>query len=88
MGVKKNGLRRFRDLIRINANPPLARWTFKLNLAGLHGKESVIAADANVHAWVKLRSALPNDNVAGLNNLAAVLLNAKHLGLGISTVSG
>jgi len=44
-------------------------------------EQSVVAADANIHARMKMRAALTNDNVTGDNFLTAVHLYAKSLAL-------
>lgn len=82
--LKKTNLR----FVGVDADASLAFGTFKLDLAGDQGIDSVVSTDANVDARVELGAALPNDNVPGLNDLAAILLDAKHLWLGISTVTG
>lgn len=51
----------------------------------LHGaldqrEQGVILAHADVVTWVELGTALANDDVASLNQLTAVALNAKSFG--------
>jgi hypothetical protein len=52
------------------------------------GENRVIAAKADVHARVKLGAALPDDDVAGNDMLAAKPLYAQALALTVTTVAG
>lgn len=73
--------------MRINANPAPVCGTFKLDLARVEREESVISADANVNARMKLGASLADYDAACFHYFAAKTLHAKHLGLGIATVS-
>lgn len=82
--VTQNGLSR---LIWINADPAPIGGTFKFDLAGLQGEQGVISADSYVNTRMKLGAPLAHKDVAGLNDFAAVLLDAKHFRLGVASVS-
>jgi hypothetical protein len=49
--------------------------------------EGEVTSEAHVPAWVKLRSALANDDFASLHDLSAVALHAEHLRVRIASVS-
>jgi hypothetical protein len=66
--------------------PPLAI-ALKSHNAGDHRIQGVVAADAHVHPWVKLGAPLPDQNVAGMHQLAPIALHPQPLGIGISTVA-
>ncbi len=51
-------------------------------------KERPVAADADVATWVKLGSALANDNRAGGDFFPSVDFNAQALGVAVTTVPG
>src|SRR3990172_8402097 len=51
------------------------------------GEQCVILADADVHAWMKLSTALADDNIACQNLLNCVPLNTKSLRRAIPSVS-
>ncbi len=51
-------------------------------------EQSVIFAHTNAVASVELGAALTHDDVAGLDDLAAVQLHAKAFAFGIATVTG
>jgi len=53
----------------------------EFDLAVFFREQSVVAADANIHARMKMRAALTNNNIAGDNFLTAVHLYAKSLAL-------
>src|SRR3954453_22416088 len=55
---------------------------------GLEGEEGVVAATADVHAGVEVRAALADDDLAGLDDLAAEALDAEALGVGVAAVAG
>src|SRR3954465_8081439 len=55
---------------------------------GLEGEEGVVAATADVHAGVEVRSALADDDLAGLDDLAAEALDPEVLCVGVTTVAG
>lgn len=72
----------------INADSTLINRTFEFDDARSQCKEREVVAFANVFARMELRPALANDDRAGLDDLARVLLNAESLGIGVATVSG
>jgi len=47
-----------------------------------------VASEADVAAWVKLRSTLTDEDFARIDFLAAITLHAQHLGIAIATVLG
>ena len=53
---------------------------------GGHREQRVVAAPADQVTRVELGAALPNDDLAGLDDLAAEPLDAKPLGVGVTTV--
>ncbi len=53
----------------------------ELDLTVFFRKQRVVATDADVHARMKMRATLANDNVAGNNFLAAVDLDAQSFAL-------
>uniref|UniRef100_A0A0N4ZIQ5 GGDEF domain-containing protein n=1 Tax=Parastrongyloides trichosuri TaxID=131310 RepID=A0A0N4ZIQ5_PARTI len=55
--------------------------------AGRGGEQRVVAAKADVFTGVEGGAALTHEDVAGQNLLAAVLLHAKALGMGVATVT-
>jgi len=74
-------------LVSVNANLLLAAChVLELNSAVNKSEESVVRADTNVSTGMNLGSALSYENVAGNNCLTVSSLNAKTLGLGITTV--
>ncbi len=54
---------------------------------GGRGEQGVVTAAADVHAWVEVSSALADEDLAGLDELAAEALDAEPLGGGIATVT-
>ena len=52
------------------------------------GEQCVVLATANVVARGDVRAALANDDLAGLDGLAAKDLGAEALGVGVATVTG
>ncbi len=56
-------------------------FTGELDLAVFFREQRVVATDADVHARMKMRATLANDNVAGNNFLAAVDLDAQPFAL-------
>ena len=75
-------------LIGVDADSSSVLRTFKLDLAIDQRIDGVVVADANTCSWVELGAALSNDDVTWLDDFAAVLLDAKALCIGISTVFG
>ncbi len=55
--------------------------------AGLEGEKCVVAAAADVDAGMEVRAALPDDDLAGLDDLAAEALDAEALRVGVATVA-
>ena len=51
------------------------------------GEQGVVAAAADVHARVELGAALADEDLAGLDDLAAEPLDAEALGVGVATVA-
>src|SRR5271167_3944115 len=80
---------RARRLLRddVDEGVLLGAFDAKLNHAMGLGKERVIGADTDVHTGAIYRAALPNQNVAGQNILAAELLDAQTLGVRIAAVA-
>src|SRR5690606_19159105 len=62
-------------------------FTRKRDRTCLRGKQGMVAAHADVHAWVPGRAALTRNDVARNDDLAAELLDTKALRLGIATVT-
>src|SRR5690606_1470400 len=60
----------------------------ELDSARLKSEQRVVAATADVHAGVEVGAALADDNLAGVDLLAAETLDAKSLGVGVTTVAG
>ena len=54
---------------------------------GRLGEQRVVAAAADVDAGVEVRAALADDDLAGLDDLAAEPLDAQPLGVGVATVA-
>jgi len=61
---------------------------FKLNLACDESIKSIISTDTYTVSGMDFGAALSDDDVAGGNELTVSSLNAKTLGLGITTVLG
>jgi len=59
----------------------LRPFPFKLHLAIALGEKRVITADTNIGAGVKSSASLANKNIAGNNQLAAILFHAQSFGL-------
>ena len=57
-------------------------------VAGGQGEQRVVLAAADAVARVELGAALPDDDLAGLDDLAAEALDAQALGVGVATVAG
>jgi len=55
--------------------------------AGGRGEQGVVATATDVHARVKVSAALTDEDLAGLDDLAAEALDAQSLGGGIATVT-
>jgi hypothetical protein len=51
-------------------------------------KQGVIAAAADTVAWVEVGTALPDDDLAGVDQLAAEPFDAEPLRIGVPTISG
>src|SRR2546430_2305830 len=60
----------------------------ELDRTRLQGEQRVVAATADVDAGVELGAALADQDLTGLDHLAAVALDAEVLGIGIATVAG
>ncbi len=52
------------------------------------GEERVVATTADVGAGVEVGAALADDDLAGVDDLAAETLHAESLGVGVTTVAG
>jgi hypothetical protein len=59
----------------------------ELNSACLQGEQRVVATAANACAGVEVGAALANDDLAGLDNLAAEALYAQELSVGVAAVA-
>jgi len=59
----------------------------KGHLAVHQGEQGVVLADADVHARMELGATLAHDDRACADLFATKSLDAKHLGLGVTTVS-
>ena len=60
----------------------------ELDSAGRQREQRVVAAATNVRAGVEVRAALTNEDLAGVDDLAAETLHAQSLGVGVTTVTG
>ena len=60
---------------------------FKADYAVNLCKERIVLADANVIAGMEMRAALPNQDVAGKNELTVGPLRPKTLGLAVAAVT-
>ena len=69
------------QLNHVDKLPVLRPFPREFDLAVFFREQSVVAADANIHARMKMRAALTNDNVARDNCLTAEHLYAKSLAL-------
>src|SRR5271154_3699880 len=87
-GLKRRAFRA-RRLLRDDVDEGVLIGAFdaKLNHAVGLGKQRVIGADADVDAGAIYSPALPNQNVAGENILAAELFDAQALGVRIAAVA-
>ena len=70
------------------SNVDAATFLIEEDVAFDDGEDRVILAHADVAAWTPLGAALANDDVAGDDELAAVLLDAATLWIGVTTVTG
>ena len=78
-----------RELVGVNADLLLASsLVLELDLTVDQSEEGVVGAHANIVAGMNSGSSLSDDDIAGDNGLTVGLLNAKSLGLGITTVLG
>src|SRR5207302_9804907 len=78
-----------KDLLRDDADaPPVLAHTLVPNLARDEGEQGVVATEADPGAGCDPGSALPHEDRAGANGLAAVDLHAQHLRVGVATVAG
>jgi hypothetical protein len=57
-------------------------------MPGDQREQGVITATANTVACVEVGTALPDDDLAGVHQLAAEPLDAEPLRIGVSTISG
>src|SRR4051812_28287757 len=60
----------------------------ELHRAGLEREQGVVAATADVLAGVEVGAALADEDLAGLDDLAAEALDAEALRVGVTTVAG
>jgi len=60
----------------------------ELNPAGCEGEQGVVLAASHVVAGVEVGAALANDDLAGVDFLAAETLHAQALGIGVAAVTG
>ena len=60
----------------------------ELDGACLEGEQRVVAAAADAAARVEVGAALADDDLAGVDELAAVPLDAEPLGVGVAAVPG
>lgn len=72
----------------VDADAAASSWPLKLNLAFNESKDCVISADTNILPRVELGSSLSDNDGSRLDHVAAVCLDAEHLGLRIATVFG
>ena len=78
-----------RELVCVNADLLLATsLVLELDLTVDQSEESVVGAHTNVVTGMNSSASLSDDDIAGDNRLTVGLLNAKSLGLGITTVLG
>lgn len=75
------------DLSVVDSDPSLVLRAFELHLAADEGEEGEVSADAHARTRVELGAALANDDCAGLDDFAAVLLNSASLTVTVATVS-
>jgi hypothetical protein len=57
-------------------------------MPGDQREQGVIAAAANTVTWVEVGTTLPDDDLAGVDQLAAEPLDAEPLRIGVPTISG
>ena len=60
---------------------------FKLHLTVNKGEQGKVPAHTDIVAFVEVRAALTNDDVASLDDFACVLLNTKVLGVTVAAVT-
>ena len=60
----------------------------KLHFTLLEGEEREVATASDICAWMDLGTALTDDDGTSLEKLAVIRLDAKVLGVGISSVAG
>ena len=78
-----------RELVGVDADLLLtASLVLELDLTVDQSEEGVVGAHADVVAGMNSGASLSDDDIAGDNGLTVGLLNAKSLGLGITTVLG
>ncbi len=77
------------NLVGVNADLLLASClVLELDLTVDQSEEGVVCAHADIVAGMNSSASLSDDDIAGDNRLTVGLLNAKSLGLGITTVLG
>src|SRR5581483_1021321 len=79
--------RRFSSAPGDDVDHPAARTGAELNGAGGECEQGVVLAAADVDARVEVGAALPNDDLAGVDLLAAEALHAQALRVGVTAVA-
>ena len=73
---------------RDDVDDPAAAAGAELDRAGDEREQRVVAATADAVAGVEVGAALADDDLAGVDDLAAEALDAEALGVGVATVAG
>ena len=74
-------------MLFVDGYASLGGWAFERYLSRNEGEEGEVSSDTYAGTWVELIAALSNDDLTGLNDLAAISLDASVLRLGVSSVS-
>lgn len=67
---------------------PIAARPGETNGAARRREQGIVVATTHIIAGMKLRAPLPDDNTAGLHELAAKSFHAQHLRVRVATVLG
>ena len=73
---------------RDDVDDPATATGAELDRAGDEREQRVVAAAADAVAGVEVGAALADDDLAGVDDLAAEALDAEALGVGVATVAG
>src|SRR6188474_1914363 len=73
---------------RDDVDDPATTLGAELDISAYQREQGVIAAAAHAGAGVEVGAALAHDDLAGVDQLAAVALHAEALGVGVATVLG